>query len=182
MRSANLIGQKTVIWSHWPVFHFSMNPVRIHEGRGHSRQNYFCDTVQCFYEEKWTGCNYWHFTLHLYFQVEKQKLTYIRRFNSSHADQLSAAIYSVSQPAKWCDHPGAITSCTCACFVCFQSSPAKNRFLNLLTVAWFIQHFLQFVFAFFNHSIKIAQFLFARGSFLFLSKPFRQNNARVVMS
>ena len=33
-----------------------MNPVRIHEGRGHSeghsRQNYFCDTVQCFYEEK----------------------------------------------------------------------------------------------------------------------------------
>ena len=24
-----------------------MNPVRIHEGQGHSRQNYFCDTVQC---------------------------------------------------------------------------------------------------------------------------------------
>ena len=24
-----------------------MNPIRIHEGRGHSRQNYFCDTVQC---------------------------------------------------------------------------------------------------------------------------------------
>ena len=23
-----------------------MNPVRIHEGRGHSRQNYFCDTVK----------------------------------------------------------------------------------------------------------------------------------------
>ena len=37
-----------------------MNPVRIHEGRGHSeghsRQNYFCDTVQCFYEEKWNQC------------------------------------------------------------------------------------------------------------------------------
>ena len=46
-------------------------------GRGHSRQNYFCDTVQCFNEEKWTACNYWHFTLHLhiYFQVEKQRLT-----------------------------------------------------------------------------------------------------------
>ena len=33
--------------------------------------------------------------------------------------------------------------------------------LNLLTVAWFIQHFLQFVFAFFNHTLKMAQFLFA---------------------
>ena len=33
-----------------------MNPVRIHEGRGLSRQNYFCHTVQCFYEEKWTAC------------------------------------------------------------------------------------------------------------------------------
>ena len=56
-----------------------MNPVRIHEGRGHSeghsRQNYFCDTVLCFYEEKWTAYNYWQFTLqlHLYFQVEKPK-------------------------------------------------------------------------------------------------------------
>ena len=78
---------RTVIWSHWPVFHFSMNPVGIHEGRGHSedhsRQNYFCDTVQSFYEEKWTASNYWQFTLHLhlYFQIEKQKLTYIRRLN-----------------------------------------------------------------------------------------------------
>ena len=64
-----------------------MNPVRIHEGRGHSeghsRQNYFCDTVQFFYEEKWTACDYWQFTLHLhlYFQVEKQKLTNIWRLN-----------------------------------------------------------------------------------------------------
>ena len=30
-----------------------------------------------------------------------------------------------------------------------------------MTVAWFIQHLLQLVFAFFNHSIKIAQFLCA---------------------
>ena len=65
----------------------------------------------------------------------------------------------------------AITSCTGACMfccnfvVCFQSSPAINRFLNLLTVAWFIQHFLKLVFAFFNHSIKIAQFLIAGGHF-----------------
>ena len=66
-------------------------------------------------------------------QVEKQKLTYIWRLeiNSSLADQLSAAIYSVSQPAKWCDHPGAIISCTCACFACFQSSPAIKSFLEL---------------------------------------------------
>ena len=28
----------------------------------------------------------------------------------------------------------------CMFSVCFQSSPAKYRFLNLLTVAWFIQH------------------------------------------
>ena len=57
-------------------------------GRGHSRQNYFCDTVQCFNEEKWTAC----FTLHphLYFQVEKQ--TYDAEMNSSHTDQLSAAM------------------------------------------------------------------------------------------
>ena len=65
-----------VIWSHWPVFHFSMNPVGIHDGRGHSRQNYFCDTVQCFYEEKWTAYNYWHFTLHLHiiFSGRKAKI------------------------------------------------------------------------------------------------------------
>ena len=34
-----------------------------------------------------------------------------------------------------------------------------------MTVAWFIQHLLQFVFAFFNHSIMIAQFLFAGDHF-----------------
>ena len=88
-----------VIWSHWPVFNFSMNLDRIHEGLRHSRQNYFCDTVQfealnlhhekstlekivlqgliwntntqCFYEEKWTACFTLH--IHLYFQVEKQR-------------------------------------------------------------------------------------------------------------
>ena len=43
----------------------------------------------------------------------------------------------------------------------FSRAPQWNRFLNLLTVAWFIQHFLQFVFAFSSHSIKMAQFLFA---------------------
>ena len=38
-------------------------------------KNFFCDTVQCFFEEKWTVGNYLHFTLHLhrYFQVEKQR-------------------------------------------------------------------------------------------------------------
>ena len=43
----------------------------------------FFDTVQCFYEEKWTVGNYLHITLHLhrYFQVEKQRLTYIQHLN-----------------------------------------------------------------------------------------------------
>ena len=36
----------------------------------HSRT---CDTVQCFYEEKWTVGNYLPFTLHL--QVEKQRFS-----------------------------------------------------------------------------------------------------------
>ena len=41
--------------------------------------------VQCFYEEKWTVGNYLHFTLplHRYFQVEKQRFTYIRRLGSA---------------------------------------------------------------------------------------------------
>ena len=43
-------------------------------GGGHLLQNFFCDTVQCLYEEKWTVGNYLHFTLHLYiyFQVENK--------------------------------------------------------------------------------------------------------------
>ena len=45
---------------------------------------------------------------------------------------------------------------SCNLVVCFQSSSAIKSFL-----AWFIQHLLQFVFAFFNHSIKIAHFLYA---------------------
>ena len=60
--------------------------------------------------------------------------------------------------------PLALVLVFCNFFVCFQSSPAIKLFLEL-TVAWFIQLLLQFVFAFFNHSIKIAQFLFAGGHF-----------------
>ena len=55
----------------------------------------------------------------------------------------------------------------------FSRAPQQNRFLNLQTVAWFIQHFLQFVFAFFNHSIRWHNFFFL-WAFFFLSKPFRQ--------
>ena len=64
-----------------------MNLVRIHEGRGHSQQSYFCGTVQCFHEEKWTALQlltlYSSISLHLHihFPVEKQRLTYIRRLN-----------------------------------------------------------------------------------------------------
>ena len=67
---------------------------------------------------------------------------------------------SVSQPAKWCDHPGSITSCTCACFVCFQSSPAIKSFLQL-TDCCLVYPTLSAIRLCFNHSIKIAQFLFA---------------------
>ena len=42
-----------------------MNPVRIHEGLGHSRQNFFCDTLQCFYDDKWAVGSYLHFNSHL---------------------------------------------------------------------------------------------------------------------
>ena len=43
-------------------FIFQLFPVRFHEGQGHSQQNYFCDAVQCFYEEKWTVGNFLYFT------------------------------------------------------------------------------------------------------------------------
>ena len=51
---------------------------------------------------------------------------------------------------------------------CMFSVEPRNKIVSLtycMTVAWFIQHLLQFVFAFFSHSIKIAQFLFAGGHF-----------------
>ena len=62
---------------------------------------------------------------------------------------------------------------------CMFSVEPSNKIVSCtycMTVAWFIQHLLQFVFAFFNHSIKITQFLFAGGHFFFksLSKPFWQ--------
>ena len=45
IRQADLNKYYDILW-----YYFSMNPVHIHEGRGHSeghsRQNYFCDTVQ----------------------------------------------------------------------------------------------------------------------------------------
>ena len=47
---------------------------------------------------------------------------------------------------------------------CMFSVEPRNKIVSwtyCMTVAWFIQQLLQFVFAFFNHSIKIAQFLFA---------------------
>ena len=47
---------------------------------------------------------------------------------------------------------------------CMFSVEPRNKIVSwtyCMTVVWFIQHLLQFVFAFFNHSIKIGQFLFA---------------------
>ena len=51
---------------------------------------------------------------------------------------------------------------------CMFSVEPRNKIVSwtyCMTVSWFIQHLLQFAFAFFNHSIKIAQFLFAGGHF-----------------
>ena len=80
-----------------------------------------------------------------------------------------AAIYLASQSAKRCDHLLHLCLFSCNFVVCFQSSLAIKSFLEL--TAWLlpglsnILHLLQFVFAFLNHSIKIAQFLFAWGHF-----------------
>ena len=69
---------------------------------------------------------------------------------------INCLLQSIQLPTPQND---AITSCTCACFLAtslyvFSRALAIKSFL----VAWFNQHFLQFVFAFFNHSIKIAHF------------------------
>ena len=51
---------------------------------------------------------------------------------------------------------------------CMFSVEPRNKIVSwtyCMTVAMFIQHLLQFVFAFFNHLKKIAQFLFAGGHF-----------------
>ena len=84
----------------------------------------------------------------------------------SHVDQLSAA--SIQFPSPQSD---AITSCTCACFsaTCLFSVEPRNK---IVSWTWLIQHVLQFVFAFFNHSIKIAQFLFAGGHFFSITSHF----------
>ena len=71
---------------------------------------------------------------------------------------ISCLLRSIQFPSPQND---AITSCTCACFVCFQSSPAIKSFLELTDCCLVYPTFLPFVFAFFNHSIKMAQFLFA---------------------
>ena len=95
-------------------------------------------------------------------------------------DPQLAAIYLVSQSAKWCDRLLHMCLFSCNFVVCFQSTPRDKivSWTYCMTVAWFIQHLLQLVFAFFNHSIKISRpsFLnfFLLGSFLFLSKPFWQ--------
>ena len=52
----------------------------------------------------------------------------------------------------------AITSCTCAGFPCFQSSPAIKSFLELTDCCLVYPTFFAIRFAFFHHSIKIANF------------------------
>ena len=132
---------RTVIRSHWPVFHFSMNPVRIYEGRGHSRQNLFCDTVQCFYEEKWTAYNYWHLTLHLLiFSGRKAEINLHTTPKFTVVMPINCLLRSIQFPSPQND-----ASCTCACFpatLLYVFSRVPFLVLSLLTVSWFIQHFL----------------------------------------
>ena len=111
-----------------------MNPVRIHEGRGHSeghsRQNYFCDTVQCFYEEKMDSLRLLtvYLTLTPIFSGRKAKIDLHMAPKLTVVMPISCLLRSIQflSPQHF-----AITSCTCACFVCFQSSPAIKSFLEL---------------------------------------------------
>ena len=63
---------------------------------------------------------------------------------------------------------------------CMFSVGPHNKIVSwtyCMTVAWFIQHLLQFVFAFFNHSIKIAHFRFAGGHFFSFPSHFDRDDA-----
>ena len=141
-----------------------MKPVRIHEGWGHSQQNYFCDTMQCFYEEKWTACKYWHFTLHLrIFSGGKALINLHTTPKLTVVMPINCLLRSIQFPSPQNDD---LCLFSCHFVVCFHSSPAIKPFLELTDCCLvYPTFFLQFVFAFFNHSIKIAQFLFAGGHF-----------------
>ena len=209
-----------------------MNPVRIHEGRGHSRQNYFCDTVQCFYEEKWrrgvhvnltrkaltalfvcfflsprlslqkSNCQ---FQINISFSRFRRGSKFFQGGGGSNFFREGGGGSNCLSPIETqitCDFPGGVrTPCPpsgsalgCDLFSfpvrkmmrsllalvlvfvqlrCMFSVEPRNKIVSrtyCMTVAWFIQHLLQFVFAFFNHSIKIAQFIFAGGH---ISFPFQ---------
>ena len=115
-----------------------MNPVRIHEGRaiprGHSRQNYFCDSVQCFYEEKWTACNYSLQPLTLYltltpiFSGRKAKINLHMTPKLTVVMPISCLLRFIRFPSPQND---AITLFFCNFDVCFRSSPAIKSFLEL---------------------------------------------------
>ena len=84
---------------------------------------------------------------------------------------ISCLLRSIHFP---CDHPGAITFCTCACFVCFQSSPTIKSFLELTDCCLVYQTFFAIRLYFLQSLNKDGTISFLLGSFLFLSKPFRQ--------
>ena len=154
-----------------------MNPVRIHEGWGHSRQDYFCDTVQCFYLDREMDSLQLltlYLTLTHIFSGGKAKINLHTTPKLTVVMSINCLLWSIQFPSPQND---AITSCCRACFPAtllyvFNRAPQQNHFLNLLTVAWFIQHFFFAIHLCFLQSLnKDSSISFRLGSFLFLSKP-----------
>ena len=91
--------------------------------------------------------------------------------------RISYLLQSIQFPSP---RNGAITSwillhlCLFSCnfVVCFQLSPVIKSFLELTDCCLVYPTFLQFDFAFINHSMKIAQFLFAGGHFFSFPSQF----------
>ena len=125
-----------------------MNLVRIHEGRGLSRKNYFCDTVQCFYvQRKMDSLQLLtlYLTLTHIFSGGNAKVNLHTTPKLTVVMPINCLLRSIKFPSPInCLFPSpqndAITSCTCASFPAtslyvFSRVPQLNCFLNLRTVA-----------------------------------------------
>ena len=197
---------RTVIWSHWPVFHFSMNPVRIHEG----------GSTSIWQKKLWQRCLFFAFFLVLGLVYRSQMVNFKEKYHFSRfrrGVQIFPGGSNFFQGGGgggsdcWfpietqitCDFPGvgpdplppsgsalgwdlfrfpvrkmmrlplALHLCLFSCnfVVCLQLSTAIKSFLEL--TAWLLPGlsniFCNSSLLLFNHSIKIAQFLFAGGHF-----------------
>ena len=205
---------RTVIWSHWPVFHFSMNPVRIHEG----------GSTSIWQKKLWQRCLFFAFFLVLGLVYRSQMVNFKEKYHFSRFRRgvqifpggsnffqgggggvrllipyrnpnnlwfsrggsgppaplwIRTWLRSISFPSPQND---AIASCLALVLVflqlrCMFTVEHCNKIVSwtyCMTVAWFIQHLLQFVFAFVQSFNKDSSISFCWGSFLFLSKPFWQ--------